>query len=82
MKRVQNVSPVERWLRVLGGGTLALLALVALLAGPATLLWGVAEVALVLLVADFVVTGITGYCPLYHKLGWSTARRSGGQQPS
>jgi hypothetical protein len=34
----------------------------------------VAEVALVLLGLDFVVTGLTGYCPLYRRPGWNTRR--------
>lgn len=70
----QNVGTIERWVRVLGGGIAAFAGLAFLLAGPGSLLLGVAAVALVLLGLDFVVTGITGYCPLYHRLGWSTRR--------
>lgn len=67
--RQQNVGAIERRVRVLGGTAAALAGLAFLLAGPASLLLGVAEVALVLLGLDFVVTGITGYCPLYKRLG-------------
>ena len=70
--RHQNVGAIERWVRVLGGGGAALVGLAFLLAGPASPLLGVAAVALVLLGLDFIVTGITGYCPLYKRLGWST----------
>lgn len=72
--RERNVGTVERWVRVLGGGAAALAGLAFLLAGPASLWLGVADFALVLLGVDFFVTGLTGYCPLYHRLGWSTAR--------
>ena len=72
--RQQNVGTIERWVRVLGGGAAAFAGLALLLAGPASLLLGVAAVALVLLGLDFVVTGLTGYCPLYKRLGRSTRR--------
>ena len=73
MQREQNVGTLERGLRVVGGGLAAVIGLGLLLAGAASLVWAVAAIALVLLGLDFVVTGITGYCPLYHRLGWSTA---------
>lgn len=74
MHRTQNVGTIERGVRVLGGGILAVIGFVLLFAGPSSLVAGVAEAILVLLGLDFVVTGLTGYCPLYHRLGWSTAR--------
>ena len=73
MQRKQNVGPLERGLRVVGGGLAVVIGLGLLLAGAASLVWVGAAIALVLLGLDFVVTGITGYCPLYHRLGWSTA---------
>lgn len=75
MKREQNVGTVERGIRIVGGGGAALAGLVLLVAGPGSFLLGVALVALMLLGIDFFVTGLTGYCPLYHRLGWSTAPR-------
>ena len=75
MQREQNVGTVERGIRVVGGGGATLVGLVLLLGGPGSLLLGVALVALTLLGIDFFVTGLTGYCPLYHRLGWSTASR-------
>lgn len=74
-QREQNVGMVERWVRIVGGSLAALVGLALLLTGPASLLWGVAYVAVALLGLDFTVTGITGYCPLYHRFGRSTARR-------
>jgi hypothetical protein len=72
MKRKQNVGTAERWIRVIGGGLAVIVGLFFLFSVPASLLLGLAGVVLVLLGLDFVVTGITGYCPLYHRLGWST----------
>ena len=80
-EKVQNVGPVERWLRTIGGALAALVGLVLLLPAPASVGIGALGVALVLLGLDFVYTGITGYCPLYNKLGWSTAR-GGGSPPA
>ncbi|MBF6613860.1 MAG: DUF2892 domain-containing protein [Chloroflexi bacterium] len=73
-QRDQNVGTAERWIRLVGGSLAAIVGLVLLLAGPASLLWSVAYIAVALLGLDFAVTGITGYCPLYRRLGWSTAR--------
>lgn len=72
MKKKQNVGMIERVLRVALGGALAIWALV-LLFGGGGLIWLLVYVALIALGIDFVVTGITGYCPLYNLLGWSTA---------
>ena len=77
MQREQNVGTLERLLRVVGGGLATLIGLAFLLAGPASLIWGVAYSALALLGLDFVVTGFTGYCPLYQRLGWSTTHSNG-----
>ena len=72
MNRQQNVGTVERWIRVIGGSLAAIVGLILFLPVPASLLLGLAGIVPVLLGLDFVVTGITGYCPLYHRLGWST----------
>lgn len=74
---VQNVGTVERWIRVLGGGIAAIVGVVLLLSGPSGLLAALLAGALVVLGIDFVVTGVRGYCPLYQRLGWSTAGRAG-----
>lgn len=72
-QREQNVGTVERWVRIVGGSLAAIVGLALLLAGPASLLWGVAYLVLALLGLDFTVIGITGYCPLYRRLSWTTA---------
>lgn len=62
-----RLGPVERVLRIGGGGLLAALALFLLTSssGLVALAW----VGLALLGLDFVVTGVRGYCPLYARLG-------------
>ena len=69
---MKNLGTIERVLRVAAGGALAILAMVLLL-GAVGILWQLAYFALIALGVDFVVTGIRGYCPLYNRLGWSTA---------
>lgn len=69
----ENVGMVERAVRVTLGGALAIGALV-LLFGGGGLISLLLYVALIALGVDFVVTGIRGYCPLYNRLGWSTAQ--------
>ncbi len=74
MQREPNVGTTERWLRAVGGGIAAVGGLGLVLGGPGSFLLGLAYVVLTLLGIDFFVTGLTGYCPLYHQLGWSTIR--------
>lgn len=74
MAREQNVGTIERWIRVIGGGSAVVVGLSLLLGDPGNFLVAIALVALTLLGVDFLVTGITGYCPLYHRFGLSTAR--------
>lgn len=69
----KNLGTVERVVRVVLGGTLAVWAW-SLFQGGDGLVWRLAYGALIALGLDFVVTGIRGYCPLYQRLGWSTAR--------
>lgn len=69
---MKNLGMLERVLRIVLGGALALWALSLLLGGGA-LVWQLLRIALIALGVDFVVTGIRGYCPLYKRLGWSTA---------
>lgn len=63
-----NISTLERVGRVVFGVAAAVVAIVLLYANP--LAWQAAlEVLLILAGLDLIVTGATGYCPLYHKLG-------------
>ena len=70
----RNVGPLDRVLRVTLGGALAIWAALRLLDGGG-LAGLLADIALIALGLDFVVTGIRGHCPLYERLGWSTAKR-------
>lgn len=74
MKRTQNVGTTDRWIRTIGGGLAALVGLILLVSGPGSLLLGLAYGLLILLGLDFFVSGLRGYCPVYQRLGWSTAR--------
>jgi uncharacterized membrane protein len=61
-----NVGTIERWLSILGGGTLALYGLRrGTLGGLAAAVAG----------GNLVYRGLSGHCPLYSSLGLSTARR-------
>lgn len=71
---MKNLGTIERVLRITLGGALAIWALVLFLGGSNGLIWQLLDVALIALGADFIVTGIRGYCPLYKRLGWSTAQ--------
>lgn len=72
-----NVGTLERVIRVVGGGAVAVISLVLLLGGS-SFLGSALAVAGIALGLDFFYTGLTGYCPLYSKLGRSTARRQAG----
>ena len=76
-----NVGPLERLIRVVGGSQLGIVGVVLLLALDLSWWTAAIEVAAILLGIDFVYTGITGYCPLYHRLGWSRARRPRALEP-
>jgi hypothetical protein len=67
-----NLGPVERVLRIVGGGLLAVVA--AILWSSSSGVAAVAWVGLALLGLDFVVTGVRGYCPLYARLGIGRTR--------
>lgn len=73
-RKAQNVGAAERWVRVIGGAILAFVGLAYLLTAPGAVFAWVLGAVFILLGADFVFTGITGYCPLYNRLGWNMAR--------
>lgn len=65
-----NITPLERFGRI-AFGLLGVVGGVILLAGSPTLLTGLLEVLLIAAGLDLVVTGATGHCPLYAKLGYT-----------
>lgn len=69
----KNLGTLERVVRIVLGGSLAVWASLRFL-DDGVLVWRIAYVVLIVLGLDFVVTGIRGYCPLYNRLGWTTAR--------
>jgi hypothetical protein len=69
---MKNIGTIERVVRIALGGVVSIWALTLLIAGG-NLIWMLWYIAVFALGADFVITGIRGYCPLYNWLGWSTA---------
>ena len=70
--RPGDLGTVERVIRVVGGGLLALIALSLWLTSTGIAAW--AWFGATLLGLDFVVTGVRGYCPLYARLGIGRAK--------
>lgn len=64
-----NITAPERVGRILLGIIGAVGGILLLAASP-TVLTGTLEVLLVLAGLDLIVTGATGHCPLYQKLGY------------
>ena len=62
-----GLGPIERLIRIVGGGAIAIVAANLWLTTGGFVAW--AWFAAALLGLDFVVTGIRGYCPLYARLG-------------
>jgi len=71
-----GLGPIERVVRILGGGLLALFAVNLWLTTGGFPAW--AWFAAALLGLDFVFTGIRGYCPLYARLGIGRSRTEAG----
>lgn len=65
-----NITPLERMGRVFIG-IVGVLSGIVLLLSTAGLLATVLEILLILAGIDLIVTGATGFCPLYKKLGRS-----------
>lgn len=63
-----NITPFERIGRVIIG-LIGMVGGIVLFAGSHTFIVGGLEVLLILAGLDLVVTGATGHCPLYKKLG-------------
>ena len=66
--RIVNISTIERAGRI-AVGLAATIAGVVLLVSATSVLAVVLEVALLLAGLDMIVTGATGHCPLYQRLG-------------
>lgn len=63
-----NITPVERFGRI-AIGLIGMVGGIILLVGSPTFWTGSLEVLLIAAGLDLVVTGATGHCPLYKKLG-------------
>ncbi|MHC6215489.1 YgaP family membrane protein [Rhodococcus ruber] len=72
-----NVTPAERIARVMIG-LAGVVGGAYVLMGGATAVTAVLDVLLILAGLDLVVTGATGHCPLYQKLGYVPASLKGG----
>lgn len=72
-----NITPLERWGRVMVG-TVGVIAGALLLTGAAGLAVTALKILLILAGLDLIVTGALGRCPLYSKLGYvpKSLRRS------
>jgi hypothetical protein len=62
-----GLGPIERAVRIVGGGLLAIIGLNLWLTSGGLIAW--AWFGAALLGLDFVVTGVRGYCPLYARFG-------------
>jgi len=63
-----NIGPAERGARILLG-VIGVFGGAVLLAGAGSAVAVVLELLLVLAGLDLIITGATGHCPLYKKLG-------------
>ena len=71
-----NITPAERIARIVLG-LLGVVGGAILLVGAASPVAAVLETLLILAGLDLVVTGATGHCPLYKKLGHVPASLKG-----
>ena len=62
-----GLGPIERAVRIVGGGLLVAIGLSLWITVAGLFAW--AWFGAALLGLDFVVTGVRGYCPLYARLG-------------
>jgi uncharacterized membrane protein len=67
-KLTVNLTSIERVARIVVG-VLAVTGGVLLLVGSGSVIAVILEVLLILVGIDLIVTGATGHCPLYQKLG-------------
>src|SRR5215217_6879522 len=70
----QNVGNVGQRVRMVVGSLASLLGIVLLVPRDASLASGAAGTMLVIAGLYLFVTGSTGYCPIYRRLGWAPWR--------
>ena len=68
-RRTVNITPLERTIRILVGTGLVLAAL-AVVSGGITVISVVGALLLAGAGLDLLITGLTGFCPLYARLGY------------
>lgn len=76
-----NITPAERIGRIIIG-IAGIVGGILLLAGAPTLLTGFLEVLLILAGLDMLITGASGHCPLYKKLGYTPKSLQGERHGS
>jgi hypothetical protein len=76
----QNVGNVGQRVRMVVGSLASLLGIVLLVPREASLASGAAGTMLVIAGLYLFVTGSTGYCPIYRRLGWAPWRAKGEQE--
>jgi hypothetical protein len=76
----QNVGNVGQRVRMVVGSLASLLGIVLLVPREASLASGAAGTMLVIAGLYLFVTGSTGYCPIYRRLGWAPWRAEGEQE--
>lgn len=64
-----NITPIERAGRTIAG-FLGVVWAIGLLAATPTWVTGTFEMLLLLAGLDLLITGVTGHCAIYHKLGF------------
>ena len=79
MQEEQNLGTVSNGFALLGGSLSSLTGIALLIPGLATLLSGVLGFMLVVLGLYLFVSGTTGCCPIYRRLGWTTRWVEGEQ---
>ncbi len=67
-----NITPLERWGRVIVGTIGVVVGALLLTAATGALVIAL-EIVLILAGLDLIVTGALGHCPLYSKLGFGSS---------
>lgn len=76
-----NITKLERFGRI-AVGLIGVMVGILLFAGSHSLIVGGLELLLILAGLDLIVTGATGHCPLYKKLGYTPKSLKGeGHEP-